>query len=120
LEGENRVNLGATGSNVSKLCVGTKQWVSKVVRGCGHDYGETGVCACNSEAVSSGVNFFDRAELHGLGGSGRILGGCATGDRVVVQICTFEPAARANGAAATRSSSTERRSGQGRLRRTGR
>jgi len=101
---------------VSRICVGTWQWGSRVVWG----YGETDVCACYSEAISAGVNFFDRAELYGLGGSERIPGDCATGNRVVVQISTFEPAARANGAAATRSSSTERRSGQGRLRRTGR
>jgi aryl-alcohol dehydrogenase-like predicted oxidoreductase len=48
-----------------------------VVWGYGRGYGEQDVCAVYSEAVSSGVNFFDTAELYGWGNSERLLGGCA-------------------------------------------
>jgi len=62
---------------VSKLCVGTWQWGSRVVWGFGRGYGEQDVCSVYSEAISSGVNFFDTAELYGWGSSERLLGGCA-------------------------------------------
>ena len=57
--------------------MGTWQWGSRVVWGYGRGYGEQDVCAVYSEAVSSGVNFFDTAELYGWGSSEKLLGGCA-------------------------------------------
>jgi aryl-alcohol dehydrogenase-like predicted oxidoreductase len=48
-----------------------------VVWGYGHGYGEQDVCSVYSEALSSGVNFFDTAELYGWGNSERLLGACA-------------------------------------------
>jgi aryl-alcohol dehydrogenase-like predicted oxidoreductase len=71
------VNLGRTDIRVSRICVGTWQWGSRVVWGYGRGYGEADVCACYSEARSAGVNFFDTAEIYGWGSSERLLGGCA-------------------------------------------
>jgi len=65
---------------VSRLCVGTWQWGSRVVWGYGRGYGEQDVCAVYAEALASGVNFFDTAELYGWGNSETLLGGCATGN----------------------------------------
>ena len=48
-----------------------------MVWGYGRGYGEKDVCGVYSEAISSGVNFFDTAEIYGWGSSERILGGCA-------------------------------------------
>jgi len=62
---------------VSRLCVGTWQWGSRVVWGYGHGYGEQDVCSVYSEALASGVNFFDTAELYGWGNSETLLGECA-------------------------------------------
>jgi len=71
------VKLGPAGPMVSRLCVGAWQWGSGVVWGYGHGYGEQDVCSVYSEALSSGVNFFDTAELYGWGSSETLLGGCA-------------------------------------------
>ena len=79
LDEERLVALGRSGLRVSRLCVGTWQWGSKVVWGYGHGYGEQDVCAVFAEAISSGINFFDTAEIYGWGSSERILGGCARG-----------------------------------------
>jgi len=62
---------------VSRICVGTWQWGSRVVWGYGHGYGEQDVCAVYAEALASGVNFFDTAEIYGWGNSEKLLGGCA-------------------------------------------
>jgi len=77
LDARSLVGLGPSGLRVSRICVGTWQWGSKVVWGYGHGYGEADVCACYSEALSAGVNFFDTAEVYGWGSSERILGECA-------------------------------------------
>ena len=79
LDGGALVRLGTSELQVSRLCVGTWQWGSKLVWGYGHGYGEADVCSCYSEALSAGVNFFDTAEIYGWGSSERILGGCARG-----------------------------------------
>lgn len=73
------VSLGSTGIKVSKICVGTWSWGSRFVWGYGRGYGEQDVCAAYSESIRSGVNFFDTAELYGMGGSERILGNCMKG-----------------------------------------
>ena len=80
LDDDGLVALGRTGLKVSRLCVGTWQWGSKVVWGYGHGYGEQDVCSVYSEAISSGINFFDTAELYGWGSSETLLGGCAAGN----------------------------------------
>ena len=57
-----------------------------MVWGYGHGYGEQDVCSVYSEAVSSGVNFFDTAELYGWGSSERLLGGCNKGDKAATTV----------------------------------
>lgn len=79
LEGSALVGLGSTGIKVSKICVGTWSWGSRFVWGYGRGYGMQDVCAAYSESIRSGVNFFDTAELYGMGSSERILGNCMKG-----------------------------------------
>ena len=76
MEDGKMVRLGSSGIEVSRMCVGTWQWGSKLVWGYGKDYGEKDVCEVFGEAVASGVNFFDTAEVYGWGASERLLGGC--------------------------------------------
>jgi aryl-alcohol dehydrogenase-like predicted oxidoreductase len=73
------VRLGMTDITVSRICVGTWSWGSRLVWGYGRAYGEQDVCAAYSESIRRGVNFFDSAEIYGMGSSERLLGGCIKG-----------------------------------------
>ncbi len=68
--------LGATDLGISKLCVGTWAWGSRILWGYGKEYTEADLVAVYEESLKSGVNFFDTAEIYGRGNSEEILGRC--------------------------------------------
>ncbi|MEM2976496.1 MAG: aldo/keto reductase [Thermoplasmata archaeon] len=75
MEGQ-RLRLGSTELMVSAVCIGTWSWGSRIVWGYGRGYGERDISEVYSECLRSGLNFFDTAELYGLGASERLLGEC--------------------------------------------
>ncbi len=68
------VKLGDTDLEISKLCVGTWQWGSRTLWGYGKEYTEANLISVYEESLKSGVNFFDTAEIYGMGNSEEILG----------------------------------------------
>ena len=73
---EEPLELGSSGLRVPGACIGTWSWGSRVVWGYGRGYDWRDLCAVYSECLRSGINFFDTAELYGLGASERLLGEC--------------------------------------------
>jgi len=68
--------LGDTNLSISKIGVGTWAWGSRILWGYGRDYTEADLVAVYEESLNSGVNFFDTAEVYGMGNSEEILGRC--------------------------------------------
>lgn len=68
--------LGDTNLRISKICVGTWAWGSRILWGYGKDYTEADLVSVYEESLKSGVNFFDTAEIYGMGNSEEILGRC--------------------------------------------
>ena len=58
------------------MWVGTWQWGSRIVWGYGKEYTEADLVSVYEESLKSGVNFFDTAEIYGMGNSEEILGRC--------------------------------------------
>jgi len=69
-----RVTLGSTGIDISPLGIGTWAWGDVVMWGYGKSYTDTDVRAAFDATVAAGINFFDTAEVYGLGRSERLLG----------------------------------------------
>ncbi len=71
-----RVSLGATDIAISPLGIGTWAWGDAVMWGYGKagNYNDADIRAAFDETVAAGVNFFDTAEVYGLGRSERFLG----------------------------------------------
>ncbi len=74
-----RVNLGNTGIEISPLGIGTWAWGDRVMWGSGKSghYTQADIRAAFDAAISAGINFFDTAEVYGLGKSERMLGAFA-------------------------------------------
>jgi aryl-alcohol dehydrogenase-like predicted oxidoreductase len=68
--------LGDSDLNISRIGVGTWAWGSRILWGYGRDYTEADLVAVYEESLKSGVNFFDTAEIYGMGDSEEILGRC--------------------------------------------
>lgn len=68
--------LGDTNLSISKIGVGTWAWGSRILWGYGRDYTEADLVSVYEESLKSGVNFFDTAEIYGMGNSEEILGHC--------------------------------------------
>jgi len=68
--------LGDTNLSISRIGVGTWAWGSRILWGYGRDYTEADLIAVYEESLKSGVNFFDTAEIYGMGDSEEILGRC--------------------------------------------
>ena len=68
--------LGDTDLGISKMCVGTWAWGSRILWGYGKEYTEADLVSVYEESLKSGVNFFDTAEIYGMGNSEEILGRC--------------------------------------------
>ncbi len=76
--------LGATDLVISRLCVGTWAWGSRILWGYGKEYTEADLVAVYEESLKSGVNFFDTAEIYGRGNSEEILGRCVRASKAGV------------------------------------
>jgi aryl-alcohol dehydrogenase-like predicted oxidoreductase len=68
------VTLGPSGPTVPALGIGTWAWGDSLFWNYGKDYGAEDVQAAFQAAINGGVNFFDTAEVYGLGDSEKLLG----------------------------------------------
>lgn len=68
------VQLGPNGPSVPALGVGTWAWGDSLFWGYGKSYGRGDVEAAFLASVDAGINFFDTAEVYGLGESEKLLG----------------------------------------------
>ncbi|MGK7948347.1 MAG: aldo/keto reductase [Xenococcaceae cyanobacterium] len=77
-------------SNISlpTLGIGTWAWGDRLFWGYGSDYGEKEVQKAFEAAIAGGANFFDTAEVYGLGESERLLGRFLKQTSQPVQIAT--------------------------------
>ncbi|HOT91884.1 MAG TPA: aldo/keto reductase [Anaerolineae bacterium] len=69
-----RVILGNTDIAISPMGIGTWAWGDRVMWGYGKGYTDAEIRVAFDAAVAAGVNFFDTAEVYGLGRSERLLG----------------------------------------------
>ncbi|MFN2284886.1 MAG: aldo/keto reductase [Anaerolineae bacterium] len=70
-----RVKLGNTDIDISPMGIGTWAWGDSVMWGYGKSYNDADIRAAFDATVAAGINFFDTAEVYGLGRSERLLGG---------------------------------------------
>jgi aryl-alcohol dehydrogenase-like predicted oxidoreductase len=68
--------LGPQGPKVPALGLGTWAWGDSVFWQYGGAYGANDVCAAFNASLDAGVNFFDTAEVYGLGKSEEIISQC--------------------------------------------
>lgn len=68
------IRLGTTDITVPALCIGTWAWGDSFFWSYGKDYGEAELKQAFDAAIEAGVNFFDTAEIYGLGKSEEFLG----------------------------------------------
>ncbi len=69
-----RVILGNTGIAITPMGIGTWAWGDGVMWGYGKSYTDGDVRAAFAATVAAGINFFDTAEVYGLGRSEKLLG----------------------------------------------
>ncbi|MBF2077734.1 MAG: aldo/keto reductase [Synechococcales cyanobacterium T60_A2020_003] len=69
-----RITLGETGVVVPAIGIGTWAWGDTLFWGYGNEYGEPQLREAFQEAIATGINFFDTAEIYGFGESERLLG----------------------------------------------
>jgi len=82
------VTLGQNGPVVTPLCVGTWAWGDKLFWSYGKDYGPEQLREAFHASVDAGVNFFDTAEVYGMGVSEELLGRFMQETDKPVQIAT--------------------------------
>ena len=68
------VRLGNTDIRVTPLGIGTWSWGDSMVWGYGKGYAEADLKTAFDATLSSGITFFDTAEIYGWGKSERFLG----------------------------------------------
>ena len=68
------IALTPDGPTIPALGVGTWAWGDAFFWSYGKDYTEADLLAAFQAAVAAGVNFFDTAEVYGLGESERLIG----------------------------------------------
>lgn len=71
---ESRILLGQTDLQVSPMGLGAWQWGDRTTWSYGGKYGEDDVRAAFEASLAAGINFFDTAELYGMGASERMMG----------------------------------------------
>lgn len=81
-----KVRLGKTEVEISPLGIGTWQWGDRVMWGFGGDYSAEDARAAFDAALEVGIDFFDSAEVYGMGVSEKLLGRFIqeSGERAVV------------------------------------
>ncbi len=68
------ITLGQNGPTVTPLCIGTWAWGDKLFWNYGSNYGESQLWEAFKASLDAGVNFFDTAEIYGMGLSEELLG----------------------------------------------
>ena len=68
------IQLGPNGPTIPALGVGTWSWGDSLFWQYGNGFGADDVAQAYSTSLAKGVNFFDTAEVYGLGESERLLG----------------------------------------------
>lgn len=68
------ISLGKTGLQISPLGLGTWQWGDRMMWGYGKTYTDADIQAAFQAGLAGGINWFDTAEVYGLGVSERLLG----------------------------------------------
>ena len=61
------ITLGQDGPAIAPLCVGTWAWGDKLFWNYGSDYGPVQLREAFAASLNAGVNFFDTAEVYGMG-----------------------------------------------------
>jgi len=82
------ITLGQNGPIVKPLCLGTWAWGDKLFWNYGSDYSFEQLRAAFFAAIEAGTNFFDTAEIYGLGLSEEFLGQFMQQTQQKVQIAT--------------------------------
>lgn len=82
------LTLGQAGPTVPSLGIGTWAWGDKLFWSYGKDYGANQVKQAFNAALEAGINFFDTAEVYGLGESERLIGQFLQQTDQSVQIAT--------------------------------
>ncbi len=82
------ITLGQNGPVVTPLCIGTWAWGDKLFWNYGNDYGPEQLQEAFTAALEAGVNFFDTAEVYGMGLSEKFLGEFMQQTQQPVQIAT--------------------------------
>ncbi|MFN6539019.1 MAG: aldo/keto reductase [Nostoc sp. EkiNYC01] len=82
------ITLGQNGPVVTPLCIGTWAWGDKLFWNYGNDYGPEQLKEAFTAALQAGVNFFDTAEVYGMGLSEKFLGQFMQQTQQPVQIAT--------------------------------
>ncbi|MFN6559573.1 MAG: aldo/keto reductase [Nostoc sp. ChiSLP01] len=82
------ITLGQNGPVVTPLCIGTWAWGDKLFWNYGNDYGPEQLQEAFTAALEAGVNFFDTAEIYGMGLSEKFLGEFMQQTQQPVQIAT--------------------------------
>ncbi|MDZ8110459.1 MAG: aldo/keto reductase [Nostoc sp. DedQUE12a] len=82
------ITLGQNGPVVTPLCIGTWAWGDKLFWNYGNDYGPEQLKEAFTAALQAGVNFFDTAEIYGMGLSEKFLGEFMQQTQQPVQIAT--------------------------------
>lgn len=82
------ITLGQNGPAVTPLCIGTWAWGDKLFWNYGDGYGAEQLQAAFTAALEAGVNFFDTAEVYGMGKSEEFLGQFMKQTPQKVQIAT--------------------------------
>lgn len=81
-------NLGKTGIEVTVIGIGTWAWGDKLFWNYGKKYGPDDVKQAFEAAVTSGITFFDTAEVYGPGESEKLIGKFIQEKQVSVDIAT--------------------------------
>ncbi len=69
-----RVKLGNTNIDISPLGIGTWAWGDRFMWSYGKTHTDADIRAAFAATLAAGINFFDTAEVYGLGRSERLLG----------------------------------------------
>jgi aryl-alcohol dehydrogenase-like predicted oxidoreductase len=83
-----RIPLGKSGVLIPPLGIGAWSWGDRMLWGYGKGYDESDVRAAFDACLGAGINFFDTAEVYGLGQSEKMIGRFLETEKRPVQIAT--------------------------------
>lgn len=83
-----KIPLGKSGVFVPPLGIGAWSWGDRMFWGYGKGYDETDIRAAFDACLRAGINFFDTAEVYGLGQSEKMIGRFLKTEKRPVQIAT--------------------------------